>query len=106
MIDDLDGAGQIFDQMVAMTEQVLGEADKRRTTPPTADLRTRAALMVAMEMGIPAFQAHISRSIGADIFSPEGDRRVVLAMLDITTHPVISADEAGALRRGMEEPDA
>ncbi|GAA0728411.1 TetR/AcrR family transcriptional regulator [Dactylosporangium roseum] len=106
LIDDFDGAGEIFDQMVAMTEQVLGEADKRRPSPPTADLRTRAALMVAMELGIPAFQAHISRSIGADIFSPEGDRRVVLAMLDITTHPVISADGAGALRRGMEEPDA
>jgi AcrR family transcriptional regulator len=104
--DDSDSAGQIFDEMVAMTEQVLAEADKRRSAPPSADLRTRAALMVAMELGIPAFQAHISRSIGADIFSPEGDRRVVLAMLDITTHPVISPDGAGALRRGIEQPDA
>jgi AcrR family transcriptional regulator len=105
LIDDSDGAGEIFDEMVAMTERVLVEADKRRPAPPTADLRTRAALMVAMELGIPAFQAHISRSIGADIFSPEGDRRVVLAMLDITTHPAISPDGASALRRGMDQPD-
>jgi hypothetical protein len=82
------------------------QVDKQRPDPPTADLRTRAALMVAMELGIPAFQAHISRSIGADIFSPEGDRRVVLAMLDITSHPPISADGAGALRRGMDRPSA
>ena len=106
LIDDSGAAGQIFDEMVAMTEQSLLQTDKQRPDAPAADLRTRAALMVAMGLGIPAFQAHISRSIGADIFSSEGDRRIVLALLDIYSHPTISTDSASALRRGVDQPDA
>lgn len=92
--------------MVAITERWLRQADSQRPDPPAADVRTRAALMVAMELGIPAFQAHISRSIGTDILSPEGDRRVVLAMLDIQSHPAISPDTARTLGQGLDRPDA
>lgn len=104
LIDDSGAAGQIFDELVAITQQWLLRSDKQRLDPPVADLSTRAALMVAMELGIPAFQAHISRNIGADIFSPEGDRRIVLALLDIYSHPAISADSASALRQGVDKP--
>jgi hypothetical protein len=54
----------------------------------------------------PAFQAHISRSIGADIFASEGDRRIVLAVLDIQPHPTISTDTARTLRQGLDKPGA
>lgn len=106
LIDGSEAAGRIFDEMVAMTEQTLRQADKHRPNPPAADLRTRAALMVAMALGIPAFRAHISRSIGADIFSADGDRRISLALLDIHSHPVISPDSARTLRQGLDKPDA
>ena len=106
LIDESEAAAQIFDEMVAMTEQFLVRIDKQRPDPPVADLRTRAALTVAMALGIPAFQAHISRSIGTDILSPEGDRRVVLAVLDIQSHPTISSDTARTLRQGLDKPDA
>ena len=106
LIDESEAAAQIFDEMVAMTEQFLVRIDKQRPDPPVADLRTRAALTVAMALGIPAFQAHISRSIGTDILSPEGDRRVVLAVLDIQSHPTISPDTARTLRQGLDRPDA
>jgi len=104
LIDESEAAGQIFDEMVAMTEQSLRQADKQRPDPPVADLRTRAALMVAMALGIPAFQAHISRSIGAGIFSPEGDRRITQALLDIYSHPAISPDSASTLQQGLDKP--
>jgi TetR/AcrR family transcriptional regulator, regulator of cefoperazone and chloramphenicol sensitivity len=104
LIDESEAAAQIFDEMVAMTEQLLQRIDKHRPDPPVADLRTRAALTVAMALGIPAFQAHISRSIGTDILSPEGDRRIILAVLDIQSHPTISPDTARALRQGLAEP--
>jgi len=55
-----------------------------------------------MALGIPAFQAHISRSIGTDILAPEGDRRVVMAVLDIQSHPTISTDTARTLQRGLD----
>jgi TetR/AcrR family transcriptional regulator, regulator of cefoperazone and chloramphenicol sensitivity len=106
LIDESEAAAQIFDEMVAMTEQLLQRIDTQRSDPPVADLRTRSALMVAMALGIPAFQAHISRSIGTDILSPEGDRRVVLAVLDIQSHPTISPDTARTLGQGLDKPNA
>ena len=106
LIDESEAAAQIFDEMVAITEQILERIDKQRPDPPVADLRTRAALTVAMALGIPAFRAHISRSIGADILSPEGDRRVLLAVLDIQSHPTISTDTARTLRQGLDTPGA
>jgi TetR/AcrR family transcriptional regulator, regulator of cefoperazone and chloramphenicol sensitivity len=105
LIDGSEAAAQIFDEMVAMTEQILRQIDKQRPDPPAADLRTRAAVTLAMALGIPAFRAHISRSIGTDILSPEGDRRVILAMLDIQSHPAISPDTARTLRQGLDKPD-
>ena len=104
LIDDSAAAAQIFDEMVAMTERILQMIDRQRTDPSAADLRTRAALTVAMALGIPAFQAHISRSIGADVLSPEGDRRVMLAVLDIQSHPTVSPEAAQSLRQGLDRP--
>lgn len=106
LIDESEAAAEIFDAMVTMTEQMLQQIDRQRPDPPAADLRTRAALTVAMALGIPAFQAHISRSIGTDILSPEGDQRVILAMLDIQSHPTISPDTARTLRHGLGNPEA
>ena len=105
LIDDSEAAAQIFDEMVAMTEQLLRGIDKQRPDPSAADMKTRAALTVAMALGIPAFQSHISRSIGTDILSPEGDRRVILAVLDIQSHPTITPDTARALGQGLTKPD-
>lgn len=104
LIDGSEAAGQIFDEMVAMTEQTLRQTDKHRPDPPAADLKTRASIMVAMALGIPAFREHIARNIGADIFSPEGDRRISLALLDIHSHPAISPDSASRLRQGLDRP--
>lgn len=106
LIDESETAAEIFDEMVAITERLLQRLDEQRPDPPAADLRTRAAVTVAMALGVPAFQAHISRSIGADILSPAGDRRIVAAMLDIQSHPTISPDTARALQQGLGEPDA
>lgn len=103
LIDDSPAAGQIFDQMVAMTEGFLRRVDQRRPDPPAGDVRTRAALTVAMALGVPAFQAHISRSIGVDVLSPEGDRRVVLAALDIHSRPTLTPEEARALSAGLDK---
>jgi len=106
LIDESEAAARIFDEMVAMTERILGRLDQQRADPPAADLRSRAAVTVAMALGIPAFQAHISRSIGTEALSPEGDRRIVLAVLDIQSHPTITPETARTLRQGLGEPDA
>jgi AcrR family transcriptional regulator len=101
LIDDSETAGEIFDAMVAMTEQSLRPADQQQADPPASDLRTRAALMVAMGLGIPAFRAHVARNCGADLYSPDGDRQIALAMLDIYSRPVLSRENARALQQGL-----
>jgi TetR/AcrR family transcriptional regulator, regulator of cefoperazone and chloramphenicol sensitivity len=101
LIDDSETAGEIFDAMVAMTEQSLRPADQQRGDPPASDLRTRAALMVAMSLGIPAFRAHVARNCGADLYSPDGDRQIALAMLDIYSRPVLSRENARTLQQGL-----
>lgn len=102
LIDGSVAAGQMFDAMVMMTERALAAIDRHRCDQPAADLRTRAALMVAMALGIPAFREQISHSIGADIFSPEGDRRIALALLDIHSHPTLTPENAKAMQRGLD----
>jgi AcrR family transcriptional regulator len=103
MIDGSEGAGRIFDEMVAMTERTLRQADAQRPDPPADDLRIRSALMVAMALGVPAFRPHIERSTGADIMTPEGDRRITLALIDIQAHPTITPETAQALRQALDK---
>jgi TetR/AcrR family transcriptional regulator, regulator of cefoperazone and chloramphenicol sensitivity len=79
-----------------MGEQWLARADEKREDPPTADRRTRAALMTAMALGIPAFHEHLSRVLDVDVLSPEGDRRIAVAILDLYSHSMISPDFATA----------
>ena len=47
-----------------------------------------------MEIGIPLLHEHVSRALGTDMFEPEGDRLVALALLDIYSHALIDARTA------------
>jgi hypothetical protein len=38
------------------------------------------------------------------MLSPEGDRRVVLAALDIQSRPTLTPEEARALSSGLDKP--
>ena len=102
LIDESETAGEIFDAMVDMTEQTLRQNDQQQPDQPIADTRTRAALMVAMGLGIPVFRAQIARSTGADLYSPDGDRQIARAMLDIYSRPILSRDSARTLQQGFE----
>jgi len=95
-------AGPIFDEMVTMTEQWLARADASRTDTPAIDRRTRAALATAMAVGIPLLHEHVSRAIGVDMFEPEGDRIVALALLDIYSHKMIDERTAAAAGAGLD----
>jgi AcrR family transcriptional regulator len=98
-------AGPIFDEMVAMTELWLTRADERRADRPAVDRRIRAALVTAMAVGIPLLHEHVSRALGADMFEPEGDRMMALALLDIYSHPLIDDATAASVRSGFGEAD-
>ena len=101
----MDGSATIasmFDQMVEPTEQWLTRADENRTDRPFADRRTRAAVFTAMALGVPLLHQHLSRVLGVDTFSPEGDRQVALALLDLYSHALMSPEMAASARRGLD----
>ena len=102
----MDGSATIasmFDQMVEPTEQWLALADENRTDTPLADRRTRAAVFTAMALGVPLLHEHLSRVLGVDTFSDEGDQEIALALLDLYSHPVMSPEMAASARSGLED---
>jgi AcrR family transcriptional regulator len=94
----------LFDQMVEMAEPWIAMADEKRIDPPTVDGRTRAAVFNAMALGVPLLHAHLSRVLGVDTLSPEGDRLIALALLDIYSHPVVSVELAETARAALDQP--
>lgn len=102
----MDGSATIaamFDQMVAPAEQWLALADEDRGDRPFADRTTRAAVVTAMALGIPLLHEHLSRVLGVDTFSAEGDRQVALALLDLYSHTLMSPEMAASARRGLDD---
>jgi len=102
LVDGSTTIATLFDQMVEPTAQWFALADRDRTDPPYADLRTRAAVYTAMALGVPLLREHLSRVLGVDILSPEGDRLVALALLDIYSHPLLSPELAQTARDGLD----
>ncbi len=103
LADGSPTAGLIFDEMVTMTEHWLARADASRTDTPTVDGRIRAALVTAMRVGIPLLHEHVSRALGTDMFGPEGDRLIALALLDLDSHALLDGSTATSAALGNEE---
>jgi AcrR family transcriptional regulator len=104
LMDGSQTIATMFDEMVGPTERFLAVADESRIDTPFTDRRTRAAVFTAMALGVPLMREHLSRVLGVDIFSPEGDHRVALALLDIYSHAILSPELAATARAGLKSP--
>ena len=104
LADGSPTVGPIFDELVTMTEAWLARADDSRTDTPTVDRRVRAALVTAMKIGVPLLHEHVSRALGTDMFGPDGDRLIALALLDIYSHAILDEDVAASAAESYEEP--
>ena len=98
-------ARPVFDEMVTQTEQWLARADAARPDPPAASRRIRAVLVTAMAAGIPLLHEHVSRAIGTDMFAPEGEQVVGLALLDIYSHALLDEETSAAAEAGLYPPE-
>jgi AcrR family transcriptional regulator len=94
----------LFDQMVEITESWFALADGQRDDPPTVDSHTRAAVFNAMALGVPLMHMQLSRVLGVDIQSVEGDRLVATALLDLYSHPIMSPELAASARAALDDP--
>ncbi|WP_170222823.1 TetR/AcrR family transcriptional regulator [Nonomuraea turkmeniaca] len=99
-------AGALFDELVRLFVPWLNDADKSRPDPPTVDVKIRAAIGVAMGLSIGVLHGHISRTIGVDVSSPEGDRLLARALVDIYSHPMLSIEDAGRILRALDEAES
>lgn len=105
LLDGSKAAAKLFDDMVEMAEPWLPASDQTSTDAPVSDRRTRAALITAMGAGVGLLHEHVSRALGVDMFSDEGDRLVAIAMLDIYSHALISTEMAASARAGLDQAD-
>jgi TetR/AcrR family transcriptional regulator, regulator of cefoperazone and chloramphenicol sensitivity len=89
-------AGPIFDEIVILTARRMvrsGNVDSTRKDDPH---HKQAALLAAMASAIPLFQEHLSRTLGIDIFSFDGDTLITLALRDLftaTTHDDVASSD-------------
>jgi TetR/AcrR family transcriptional regulator, regulator of cefoperazone and chloramphenicol sensitivity len=83
LVDGSQTAAPMFNEMVMQTEQMLLDEDPRGIGQRACTGRIRAALLTAVSSVIPLFHEHLSRALGVDVLTPEGDRLVALALIDI-----------------------
>jgi AcrR family transcriptional regulator len=99
------GADALFDEMTRMSEAWVAAADAQRDEPPAVDVHTRAAVVTAMGLGVPILHAHLSRALGVDVSSADGDRLLALALVDLYSRPLMSPADAEAARAGLNRKD-
>jgi AcrR family transcriptional regulator len=102
MLDGSPTFAAMFDQFVELTEYWIAQADEHRTDPPLESGRTRAALWMAMVLGVPLLHDHVSRVLGVDILDDSGDRQLVLGMLDIYSHALITPELAASAAKSID----
>ena len=95
-------AAPLFDEMVGIGADYLATADARRADPPDVDRRVRAALITAMALAVPMLHEHLSRAVGLDLTSPEGEELLARALIDIYSHPMLSPEDAAWARAGLD----
>lgn len=95
-------AAPLFDDIVAMTEQWLADLDRNRPDPPDVGRTARAAVITAMALAVSVLHPHVSRGMGVDLLTPEGDQLLARTLIDIYSHPLMSPQDAALARAGLD----
>lgn len=96
------GAAMLFDELVERGQQWIADADTLRDDPPDVDVKTRAAVHAAMALSVTLLHEHLSRALGVDVHSAEGDRMLARALIDIRSHPLLSPEAAAAAKAALD----
>lgn len=89
LMDGSPAAAAMFDQTVQVTERWLAERKVE-----CADLRACAAVLVAMQMGVFLMPGALSRALGVEASTTEGQVRINRAFVDLFSQRQLSPDEA------------
>lgn len=94
-------AGELFDEMVAMTHRWLVRSDAGRNDLSEVDRHVRAAVVTAMGLGVAILSDQLGRTMGLDPTSAKADRQIALALLDVYSHPLLSKEAAASAAEGF-----
>jgi AcrR family transcriptional regulator len=98
LVDGSPAAAAMFDTMVELAEAWLAQHHPGEI----ADRRGYAAVLIAMEIGSLAMHRELSRSLGADVFTPAGNLRLARARIDFYSQPLLSPDVAAQARAAID----
>lgn len=95
-------AAPFFDEMVRMGEPWVAQADKSRPDPPDVDAKSRSAVIAAMALSFTVLSQHVERGMGIDLDSAEGQNKLLRALLDVYSHPLLTPEEAAEARAVLD----
>lgn len=95
LVDASPGSEALFDELVAITEPYL------RTQDPDLPVRAKAAVLVAMKLGVSAFAPQLSRVLGLPIHSPAGTALSGRAELEILNPDLTDPTIFDRARQGL-----
>jgi AcrR family transcriptional regulator len=98
MVDGSPAVAALFDDMVKLGEQWLAKHNPGQFSDPRAYI----AVLVAMQTGMLTMHEHLSRVLGADILSREGHLRMVGALIDLYSKPLLDPALAGQAHAAID----
>jgi TetR/AcrR family transcriptional regulator, regulator of cefoperazone and chloramphenicol sensitivity len=89
LLDGSPAATAMFDDLIDYTELWI----KRFNPDVSADPRSYSAVLVAMQIGMLGMHEPLSRALGADILSRDGNLKLMRAMIEIHSTDLMSAEQ-------------
>lgn len=97
-----EAAAELFDEMVEESIRLTRLAEARGVMQPSADLRIRCALQIAMQLGALTMQEHLGRAIGMDPLSVEGVMSISRATMELFSGAMFAPGQADAIQQALE----
>lgn len=97
-----DAAASLFDELVDESVRLTELAEEHGAMTAGPDVRTRAAVMLSMQMGSLVLQDHLRRYLDIDPLSAEGIMAISRASLEIFSGAMFAPGQAEAMLEALE----
>jgi AcrR family transcriptional regulator len=99
---DSAAAARLFDEMVDESVRLVELAEEHGAMVAGPDVRTRSAVMLAMQMGALAMQDHLHRALDMDPLSVEGVMAISRATLELFSGAMFAPGQAEAIGEALD----
>ncbi len=97
------GTSAIFDDMVELSTQWLEDLDRTTKQPPHTPARSRAAVLTAMSLSVGVLRSHVSRGLGVDLSTPEGEELLLRSLVDLYSRPLLTPADAARIQAALDD---